>query len=59
MYYTPDWIGAAASVRRLAALEPELALTGHGPPMAGEEMRRALRELADRFEQVAVPHDAR
>jgi glyoxylase-like metal-dependent hydrolase (beta-lactamase superfamily II) len=56
MYYTPDWDAAADSVRRLAGLEPELVITGHGRPMAGAGMRKALRRLADRFEDVAVPH---
>jgi glyoxylase-like metal-dependent hydrolase (beta-lactamase superfamily II) len=56
MYYTPDWDAAADSVRRLAGLEPELVITGHGRPMAGAGMRKALRRLADRFGDVAVPH---
>jgi len=41
-YYTPDWQTAGASVRRLAALRPEVAATGHGLPMAGERMRQEL-----------------
>lgn len=59
MYYTPDWISAAESVRSLSSLDPELVITGHGRPMAGEGMRKALRELADRFEEVAVPESGR
>ena len=54
-YFTPDWPAAAASARRLAALEPETLLSGHGRPLAGPAMRTALHELADRFEEVAVP----
>src|SRR3954463_15161066 len=42
MYSPPDWGAAMASVRRLAALEPELALTGHGPALSGPELRAAL-----------------
>jgi glyoxylase-like metal-dependent hydrolase (beta-lactamase superfamily II) len=57
-YYTPDWVAAAASVRKLAALEPELVITGHGRPMLGPSMRAALHRLADRFEHIAVPHTA-
>jgi glyoxylase-like metal-dependent hydrolase (beta-lactamase superfamily II) len=55
MYYTQDWDEARSSVQKLAALEPEYIITGHGRAMAGGEMRRALQELADRFEYVAVP----
>ena len=54
-YFTPDWPTAAESVRRLAALEPELVITGHGRAAAGEEMRRALHQLAQQFEQIAPP----
>lgn len=59
MYYTPDWIAARTSVQQLAALEPELAVTGHGPAMRGPGMRAALHALADRFEDVAVPKQGR
>jgi len=55
MYFTPDWQAAAASVRRLAALAPELVVTGHGRAMEGDKMRTALGILARDFEQVAVP----
>lgn len=55
MYFTPDWVSAKASVERLAALEPELAITGHGRAMRGPEMRAALHALAQDFDRVAVP----
>jgi glyoxylase-like metal-dependent hydrolase (beta-lactamase superfamily II) len=55
MYYTSDWDAAEKSVARLAKLEPEVVVTGHGPPLRGTAMRAALHELADRFEVVAVP----
>ncbi len=54
-YYTPDWVSARASVQTLAALEPEVAVTGHGPAMRGAEMRAALHLLARDFDQIAVP----
>jgi glyoxylase-like metal-dependent hydrolase (beta-lactamase superfamily II) len=54
-YYTQDWNAAGASVRRLAALEPELLVTGHGEPFAGSTMRAELQELAARFEDREVP----
>lgn len=59
MYYTMDWTEAAESVRKLAALEPELVITGHGRAMHGIPMRQALYTLAHDFEQVAVPKHGR
>jgi len=59
MYFTSDWEAAKASVRRLAALEPELALTGHGPVLQGAEMRAALHQLANEFDKIAVPLQGR
>jgi glyoxylase-like metal-dependent hydrolase (beta-lactamase superfamily II) len=56
MYYTQHWGQAELSVQELAALEPELAVTGHGHAMRGEPMRAALRTLAQTFRQIAVPH---
>jgi glyoxylase-like metal-dependent hydrolase (beta-lactamase superfamily II) len=58
MYYTEDWDAARDSVRDLSTLEPDLVITGHGRAMQGDEMRRALRELAERFDEVAVPEHA-
>ncbi|MBP2301081.1 MBL fold metallo-hydrolase [Azospirillum picis] len=55
MYFTVEWDKARDSVARLAALEPELVVTGHGEPMQGAEMRAALHRLADEFERIAVP----
>jgi glyoxylase-like metal-dependent hydrolase (beta-lactamase superfamily II) len=54
-YYTQNWIDARESVQRLAALEPETVITGHGLAMQGEAMRTALNELAARFDELAVP----
>jgi glyoxylase-like metal-dependent hydrolase (beta-lactamase superfamily II) len=59
MYYTPDWDAAEASVRTLAALRPELAVTGHGRAMRGEAMRAALDRLAREFRMIAVPDHVR
>lgn len=58
-YLTIDWAAARASVERLAALEPEVAVTGHGPAMRGPKMRAALHALARDFDQVAVPDGGR
>lgn len=58
-YFTPDWVSAKSSVQTLADLEPELALTGHGRPLRGGEMRAALHRLAREFDRVAVPAQGR
>ena len=58
-YYTPDWEQARESVRRLAALQPERVITGHGPPMEGPAMRSALDLLARKFDEIAVPDHGR
>ena len=58
-YFTYNWGSAARSVRTLAALNPQIIATGHGKPMRGEEMRRSLHNLADRFEELAVPSQGR
>lgn len=58
-YFTPDWEAAGESVRRLAALEPTVAATGHGVPLRGPEMRAALRRLADDFPRLGVPEHGR
>lgn len=54
-YFTPDWQTAKRSVRRLAELEPDLVVTGHGRAMSGPAMREALFQLARKFDEVAVP----
>ena len=58
-YFTPDWDAARESVRKLAALEPDLVITGHGRPMQGSAMRAALAKLAADFDSLAVPQDGR
>jgi glyoxylase-like metal-dependent hydrolase (beta-lactamase superfamily II) len=59
MYFTQDWNAARESVQRLAALDPFIAATGHGPPMFGKKLLRALSWLADEFDRAAVPQDGR
>jgi glyoxylase-like metal-dependent hydrolase (beta-lactamase superfamily II) len=54
-YFTPDWQEAEQSVQRLASLEPELVITGHGRPVKGAQMRDRLRQLASEFRAIAVP----
>ena len=59
MYFTPDWDAAQASVRALADLQPELAITGHGVPMEGQALRDALHSLAMNFDALARPRHGR
>jgi glyoxylase-like metal-dependent hydrolase (beta-lactamase superfamily II) len=59
LYYTPDWENARKSVERLAALDPDLVVTGHGPALRGAEMREGLHALARDFDRIAVPEQGR
>ncbi len=58
-YFTPNWVSAALSVRNLRDLRPEIAATGHGPMMQGEELALALEELVDHFKELAIPKNGR
>ena len=57
-YVTHDWPAARESVGRLAALNPDNAVTGHGFPVRGEGLRRGLRWLSDHFDD-EMPRDGR
>jgi glyoxylase-like metal-dependent hydrolase (beta-lactamase superfamily II) len=57
-YFTLDWAEAAASVRRLARLDPHVLATGHGPTISGELLDRQLRVLTERFEMM-IPRRGR
>jgi glyoxylase-like metal-dependent hydrolase (beta-lactamase superfamily II) len=54
-YFTQDWQSAQQSVARLAALEPETLLSGHGEPWDGPEMRAELHRLAAEFSKREIP----
>lgn len=54
-YFTTDWDAARESVRRLSALEPAFIAPSHGQPVAGQDSLLALKELSDRFDEVARP----
>ncbi|MDQ1912817.1 MBL fold metallo-hydrolase [Paenibacillus sp. GD4] len=58
-YFTTDWSAAWESVKKLASLQPAVAVTGHGRPIRGEELNRALGELAERFDELAIPSEGR
>ncbi|HXF26077.1 MAG TPA: MBL fold metallo-hydrolase, partial [Bryobacteraceae bacterium] len=46
---TCDWIAAAESVEKLAALEPVTLACGHGDPISGPAAAEQLRRLAREF----------
>ncbi|MBW8350701.1 MBL fold metallo-hydrolase [Bacillus sp. IITD106] len=54
-YLTTDWQAAWESVKKLEALKPSVAITGHGVPMSGEILTDSLEKLVHNFEQVAIP----
>jgi glyoxylase-like metal-dependent hydrolase (beta-lactamase superfamily II) len=58
-YFTTDWNAAMVSVRKLADLRPSTVAAGHGKPLAGENVPESLRQLAARFEAVAVPENVK
>ena len=58
-YYTSDWGAARRSIEALSALNPEIAATGHGVPMAGDELRAGLHALLRDFDEVAYPAHGR
>lgn len=58
-YFTCNWASAELSVIKLAALDPEVAATGHGKVMQGEELRGALKNLSMHFKVVALPEEGR
>ena len=58
-YFTPDWGSAARTVKELAALEPNVIVSGHGKAMYGDEARKALHKLARDFWKLGMPENGR
>ena len=54
-YFTSDWAEAKASVQKLAALSPHTVIPGHGKPLSGADVPRALNKLAEDFDRIAEP----
>lgn len=48
-YFTIDWQAAERSFALLAGLMPEVVLSGHGQPLRGEALRRALLTVSAGF----------
>jgi len=58
-YFTSDWAAARRSIEALSALNPEIAATGHGLPIRGQELRDGLAHLLRDFDEVAYPAHGR
>ncbi len=54
-YFTSDWAAAKQSVQKLAKLSPLTMAPGHGKPLMGDAVAGELRQLAARFDEIAVP----
>lgn len=58
-YFTTDWPRAWESVKKLASLQPQVVITGHGLPLRGEQLREQLKVLAEEFDRIAIPDQGR
>ncbi|SFB05265.1 Glyoxylase, beta-lactamase superfamily II [Lentibacillus halodurans] len=54
-YLTTDWEAARKSVEKLAALNPDMVIPGHGTAMQGEDLTKGLKKLVQTFDQTAKP----
>jgi glyoxylase-like metal-dependent hydrolase (beta-lactamase superfamily II) len=58
-YFTTDWQAAWDSVKKLAELQPSVAITGHGVPMLGAELVEGLEKMAREFGETEIPKQGR
>ncbi|ASV66749.1 MBL fold metallo-hydrolase [Cytobacillus kochii] len=58
-YLTTDWQLARESVRKLSDLNPHIAITGHGIPMAEQTLQQSLITLVREFDDIAMPETGR
>ncbi|MGZ4160413.1 MAG: MBL fold metallo-hydrolase, partial [Neobacillus sp.] len=58
-YYTTDWNSAFESVKALEALKPQVAVSGHGLPMSGNELAVNLDYLILNFMVIGKPDQGR
>nr|WP_245203611.1 MBL fold metallo-hydrolase [Ammoniphilus resinae] len=54
-YLTTDWQAAWNSVKNLQALNPTVAVVGHGMPISGEVLSNSLEKLVKEFDRIAIP----
>jgi glyoxylase-like metal-dependent hydrolase (beta-lactamase superfamily II) len=59
VYLTTDWDAAYESVQRLAALQPQVVIPGHGTAMEGAELQEGLSLLIQHWKEKAVPDHGR
>jgi glyoxylase-like metal-dependent hydrolase (beta-lactamase superfamily II) len=59
VYLTTNWDEAHESVQRLAALNPQLIVPGHGTAMEGTELQQGLQKLLQNWQELAVPDHGR
>lgn len=55
VYLTTDWDAAYRSVKRLAELDPETVISGHGTAMLGEALKEGLDNLINNWKDIAMP----
>lgn len=58
-YFTINWQDAHKSIQDLADLNPQIAGTGHGLPLFGQELADALRQLLRIFSEQEIPSRGR
>ncbi|EDL64259.1 MBL fold metallo-hydrolase [Bacillus sp. SG-1] len=56
-YFTVDWQAAWDSVKTLAGLKPQVAVVGHGLPLADDELTTNLDKLARDFGATEIPEN--
>lgn len=56
-YFTIDWKAAEESVKKLKSLKPTIAVSGHGLPIADDELTTNLKKLVDTFAETEVPEN--
>ncbi len=55
VYLTTDWDAAYESVLKLASLNPDAVLPGHGTAIEGEDLKHGLSALIKNWHEEAVP----
>lgn len=59
VYLTTNWSQARESVEKLAALNPQILVPGHGTAMAGIDLKEGIAHLLANWEELAVPDHGR
>ncbi|MGG3888178.1 MBL fold metallo-hydrolase [Metabacillus fastidiosus] len=56
-YFTTDWDTAWNSIKTLAILKPNVAICGHGLPIASSDLAAGLHLLARDFDKTEIPSE--